>query len=135
MDRMVKFGEKAVAFVGKLPIAQTCENPSLFLRKHGIVTLEDVYLLMLIDVDIANLEKNEALYLQWLVQDVRLPSGLPFVGNFSVTQYSSASCSLSILTFTDTLHYDLYIFQIMKESFLDIFKAIQMQKGYCNEFM
>ena len=92
-------------------------------------------MLILIDVDIANLEKNEALYLQWLVQDVRLPSGLPFVGNFSVTQYSSTSCSLSILTFTDTLHYDLYIFQIMKESFLDIFKAIQMQKGYCNEFM
>ena len=75
MDRMVKFGEKAVAFAGKLPIAQTCEKPSLFLRKHGIVTLEDVYLLMLIDVDIENLEKNEALYLQWLVQDVRLPSG------------------------------------------------------------
>jgi len=79
IDLMVKFGERAVAFAGKLPIAQTCKKPSLFLRKHGIVTAEDVYLLLLIDVDIANFEKNEALYLQWLVQDVRLPSSSPDV--------------------------------------------------------
>lgn len=79
IDLMVKFGQRAVAFGGKVPIAQTYEKPSLFLRKEGIVTAEDVYLLLLIDVDIVNFEKNETLYLQWLVQDVRLPSGSPDV--------------------------------------------------------
>lgn len=58
IDLMVKFGERAVAFAGKLPIAQTCEKPSLFLRKHGIVTAEDVYLLLLVSVDIAIIGDN-----------------------------------------------------------------------------
>eukprot|EP01018_Ginkgo_biloba_P030778 Gb_05599 [translate_table: standard] len=77
IDMMVKFGKREVALSGRLPLSQTYEKPTMYLQKQGIVTAEDVYLLLLVDVDFASLEKNEAppLYLQWMVQNVRLPSG------------------------------------------------------------
>ncbi|GLJ10927.1 hypothetical protein SUGI_0138120 [Cryptomeria japonica] len=77
MDLMIKFGKRDVPLGGMLPLSQTSEKPSLHLRKHEIVTTEDVYLLLLIGVDLTN--PDTSLYLQWMVQDIRLPSASPEV--------------------------------------------------------